>query len=40
MNEAIERRDDDMTIVSFEVEISAPIQEVFALLTTNTGLAK
>ncbi|EAH3431576.1 ATPase, partial [Listeria monocytogenes] len=25
MNEAIERRDDDMTIVSFEVEISAPI---------------
>ncbi|HAA4126457.1 TPA_asm: ATPase [Listeria monocytogenes] len=40
MNEAIERRDDDMTIVSFEVEISAPIQEVFALLKTNTGLAK
>lgn len=27
MNEAIERRDDDMTIVSFEVEISAPIRK-------------
>ncbi|EAE6002518.1 SRPBCC family protein [Listeria monocytogenes] len=40
MNEAIERRDDGVTVVSFEVEISAPIQEVFALLTTNAGLAK
>ncbi|EAD1455366.1 SRPBCC family protein [Listeria monocytogenes] len=40
MNEAIERRDDGITVVSFEVEISAPIQEVFALLTTNAGLAK
>ncbi|HAA6475020.1 TPA_asm: ATPase [Listeria monocytogenes] len=40
MNEAIERRDDSITVVSFEVEISAPIQEVFALLTTNAGLAK
>ncbi|EBF5154591.1 SRPBCC family protein [Listeria monocytogenes] len=40
MNEAIERRDDGVTVVSFEVEISAPIQEVFALLTTNDGLAK
>ncbi|EAC3358442.1 SRPBCC family protein [Listeria monocytogenes] len=40
MNEAIERRDDGVTVVSFEVEISVPIQEVFALLTTNDGLAK
>lgn len=40
MNEAIERRDDGVTVVSFEVEISAPIQEVFVLLTTNDGLAK
>ncbi|EAF0391487.1 SRPBCC family protein [Listeria monocytogenes] len=40
MNEAIERRDDGVTVVSFEVEISASIQEVFALLTTNAGLAK
>ncbi|EAG1710250.1 SRPBCC family protein [Listeria monocytogenes] len=40
MNEAIERRDDGVTVVSFEVEISAPIQEVFVLLSTNDGLAK
>lgn len=40
MDELIKKSESGGAVVSFEVEISAPIQEVFALLTTNDGLAK
>lgn len=40
MNELICKRDNDGAVVNFELEISATKADVFALLTTNEGLAK
>ncbi|EAE8347513.1 SRPBCC family protein [Listeria monocytogenes] len=40
MNESICKWDNDGAIVNFELEISATKAKVFALLTTNAGLAK
>lgn len=40
MNESICKRDNGGAVVNFELEINATKAEVFALLTTNAGLAK
>ncbi|EAG9433373.1 SRPBCC family protein [Listeria monocytogenes] len=40
MDESITKRASGGAVVTFELEINAPITEVFTLLTTNVGLEK